>query len=123
MRNGKKLCVACALPTKAAKRFLCLWPVGNLIITALGLLQSETSDSGDSGEQIQEQMEEMNLHDTIGDDEEKQSIKMKNKSHKNDRSQEQIFLAQLTVPTVNSTPTPLSILKPLGMMDMLLNHR
>ena len=48
--------------------------------TALGPLQSETSDSGDSVEQIQEQMEEMNLYDNIGDEEEKLSIKLKNKS-------------------------------------------
>ena len=104
MTNGKKLPVACALPTKAAQRFPCLWPVGNLIITALGLLQSETSDSGDSGEQIQEQMEEMNLYDNIRDEEEKQSIKMKNKSHKNDRSQEQIFLIQPTAPLAEPPP-------------------
>ena len=92
MRNGKKLRVAWALPTEVAKRFLCLWPVGNLINTALGPLQSETSDSGGSGEQIQEQMEEMNLYENIGDEEEKQPIKMENKSQKDDRSQEQIFL-------------------------------
>ena len=91
MRNGKKLRVAWALPTEVAKRFLCLWPVGNLS-TALGPLQSETSDSGGSGEQIQEQMEEMNLYENIGDEEEKQPIKMENKSQKDDRSQEQIFL-------------------------------
>ena len=42
---------------------LSVWSVGNLINTALGPLQSETSDSGGSGEQIQEQMEEMNLYE------------------------------------------------------------
>ena len=51
---------------------LSVWSVGNLTSTALGRLQSETSDSGDSVEQIQEQMEEMNLYDSIGDEEEKQ---------------------------------------------------
>ena len=49
-------------------------------------------------------MEEMNLHDTIGDDEEKQSIKMKNKSCKNDRSQEKIFIARPTAPLVKPPP-------------------
>ena len=86
-----------------AKRFLCLWPVGNLS-TALGPLQSETSDSGGSGEQIQEQMEEMNLYENIGDEEEKQSIKMKNKSQKDDGSQEQIFLTRPTSPLVEPPP-------------------
>ena len=103
MRNGKKLCVACAVPTNEVKRFLCLWPVGNLS-TALGPLQSETSDSGGSGEQIQEQMEEMNLYENIGDEEEKQSIKMKNKSQKDDGSQERIFLTQPTAPLVEPPP-------------------
>ena len=51
---------------------LSVWSVGNLTSTALGPLQSETSDSGDSVEQIQKQMEEMNLYDSIGDEEEKQ---------------------------------------------------
>ena len=51
---------------------LSVWSVGNLISTAFGPLQSETSDSGDSVEQIQEQMEEMNLYDNIGDEKEKQ---------------------------------------------------
>ena len=75
---------------------LSVWSVGNLISTALRLLQSETSDSGDSVEQ----MDEMNLYDNIGDEEEKQSMKMKNKSQKNDKSQEQIFLSQPTAPLV-----------------------
>ena len=81
MRNGKKLSIGCAMPTNAAKKIpLSVWSVGNLISTALGPLQSKTSDSGDSVEQIQEQMEEMNLYDNIGDEEEKLSIKLKNKS-------------------------------------------
>ena len=80
------------------------WSVGNLISTALGPLQSETSDSGGSGEQIQEQMEEMNLYDNIGDEEEKQSIKPKNKSRKNDRSQEQFLLSSPTAPLVEPPP-------------------
>ena len=75
------------------KDSLSAWSVGNLTSRALGPLQSDTQDSGNSVEQIQEQKEEMNLHDNICDEEEKQSIKKKNKSHKNDRSQEQIFLA------------------------------
>ena len=83
---------AACLPMQG-KDSLSVWSVGNLTSTALGPLQSETSASGHSGEQIQEQMEEMNLYDNICDEEEKQSIKMKSKSHKNDRSQEQIFLA------------------------------
>ena len=78
MRTGKKLCIACAQCSE--KIPLSVWSVGNLISTALGLLQSETSDSGDSVEQIQEQMEEMNLYNNIGDEEEKLSIKLKNKS-------------------------------------------
>ena len=78
MRNSKKLCVACAQCSE--KIPLSVWSVGNLISTALGPLQSKTSDSGDSVEQIQEQMEEMNLYDNIGDEEEKLSIKLKNKS-------------------------------------------
>ena len=45
-------------------------------------------------------MEKMNLCDNICDEEEKQSIKMKNKSQKNAKSQEQIFLAQPTAPLV-----------------------
>ena len=49
-------------------------------------------------------MEEMNLYDNIGDEEEKQSIKMKNKSQKNDRSQEQIFLAPPNAPFVEPPP-------------------
>jgi len=98
MTNGKKLPVACALPTKAAQRFPCLWPVGNLTSTALGPRQSETSGSGHSGEQTQEQMGEMNSYDNIGDEEEKQSIKMKSKGQKDERSQEQIFLARPTAP-------------------------
>ena len=64
----------------------------------------------------------MNLYENIGDEEEKQPIKMENKSQKDDRSQEQIFLAWPTAPMVD-LPPPLSILKPLGMMDILLNHR
>ena len=56
---------------------LYVWSVGNLINTALGPLQSETSDSGDSVEQTQEKM---NLYYNIGDEKEKQSIKIKNKS-------------------------------------------
>ena len=90
---------------------LSVWSVGNLISTALRLLQSETSDSGGSVEQ----MDEMNLYDNIGDEKEKRSIKMKNKSQKN-RSflLNQLYLWQ--------TPLP-SILKPLGLMDLLLNHR
>ena len=46
----------------------------------------------------------MNLHDNICDEEEKQSIKMKNKSHKNDRNQEQIFLARPTAPLFETPP-------------------
>ena len=46
----------------------------------------------------------MNLYDNIGDEEEKQSIKMKNKSQKNGRSQEQIFLTQPTAPLVEPPP-------------------
>ena len=81
MRNGKKLRVACAVPSHAGEKIpLSVWSVGNLISTALGPLQSKTSDSGDSVEQIQEQMEEMNLYNNIGDEEEKLSIKLKNKS-------------------------------------------
>ena len=49
-------------------------------------------------------MEEMNLYDNTGDEEEKQLIKMKNKSHKNDRSQEQIFLTRPTSPLVEPPP-------------------
>ena len=83
---------------------LSVWSVGNLISRALGPLQSETLGSGVSGEQVQEQLEEMNLCDDIGDEEEKQSIKKKNKSHKNDTSQEQIFLIQPTAPLVEPPP-------------------
>ena len=69
MRNGKKLSIGCAMPTNAAKKIpLSVWSVGNLISTALRLLQSKTSDSGD----CIEQMEEMNLYDNIGDEKEKQ---------------------------------------------------
>ena len=50
------------------KDSLSVWSVGNLTSTALGPLQSETSDSGDSVEQ----MEEMNLYDNIGDEKENQ---------------------------------------------------
>ena len=46
----------------------------------------------------------MNLYENRGDEEEKQSIKMKNKSQKNDRSQEQIFLSQPTAPLVEPPP-------------------
>ena len=64
-----------------------VWSVENLINTALGQLQSKTLDSRDSVEQIQEQMEKkIKLYDNICDEEEKQSIKMKNKSQKNDKS-------------------------------------
>ena len=97
-----------------------VWSEGKLTSTALGRLQSEHSDLRDSVEKIQEKMEEMNLYDNLDDEEEKQTIKNKNKDHKNDRSQKQIFLDQPTVPLVEPT---LSILKPLGMMDLLLNHR
>ena len=45
---------ALCLPTRGKDSFVC---------TALGPLQSEDSDSGDSTEQLQEQMEEMNLYD------------------------------------------------------------
>ena len=66
----------------------------------------------------------MNLYENIGDEEEKQSIKMKNKSQKDDGSQEQIFLTQPTATMLPSPrPAPPSILKALGMMDLLLNHR
>ena len=65
-------------------------------------------------------MEEMNLYDNLDDKEEKQSIKMKNIGHKNDRSQEQIFLDRPTAPLVEPL---LSTLKPFGIMDLLLNHR
>jgi len=75
------------------KDSLSVWSVGNLTSRALGPLQSDTQDSGNSVEQIQEQMEEMNLYDNIHDKAEKQSIKMKNKSHKNYINQEQLFLA------------------------------
>ena len=37
------------------EKVLSVGSIGNLISTAVGLLQSETSDSGDSVEQIQEQ--------------------------------------------------------------------
>ena len=47
-------------------------------------------------------MEEMNLYENRGDEEEKQSIEMKNKSQKNDKSQEQIFLARPNAPFVES---------------------
>ena len=47
----------------------------------------------------------MNVCDNIGDAEEKQAIKKKKKeSHKNDRSQEQIFLIQPTAPLVEPPP-------------------
>ena len=46
----------------------------------------------------------MNLYDNIGDEKEKQSIKMKNKSCKNDRSQEKIFIARPTAPLVKPPP-------------------
>ena len=46
----------------------------------------------------------MNLYENRGDEEEKQSIEMKNKSQKNDRSQEQIFLSQPTAPLVEPPP-------------------
>ena len=46
----------------------------------------------------------MNLYDNIGDEEEKQSTKTKNKSQKNDRSQEQILLARPTAPLVEPPP-------------------
>ena len=60
-------------------------------------------------------MEEMNLHDNICDEEEKQSIKMKNKSQKN---------RSFSLDQLHLWLTPLlSILKPLGLMDLLLNHR
>ena len=42
-------CLRCAFPRGGKDSFV--WSVGNLISTALGLLQSETSDSGDSVEQ------------------------------------------------------------------------
>ena len=96
-------CLCCDFPC-GEKICLSLWSVGNLISTALGLLQSEGSDSWDSTEQLQGQMEEMNLYDNIGDEEEKQSIKTKNKSQKNDRSQEQILLAHPTAPLVEPPP-------------------
>ena len=83
---------------------LSVWSVGNLTSTALGPLQSETSASGHSGEQIQEQMGEKNLYDNIGDEEEKQSIKMESKGQKDERSQEQIFLVQPTAPLVKPPP-------------------
>ena len=86
---------ALCLPTRGKDSFVC---------TALGPLQSEDSDSGDSTEQLQEQMEEMNLYDNIGDEEEKQSIKPKNKSRKNDRSQEQFLLSSPTAPLVEPPP-------------------
>ena len=89
---------------RGEKILLSVWSVGNLISTALGPLQSEGSDSRDSTEQLQEQMEEMNLYDSIGDEEEKQSIKTKIKSQKNDRSQEQILLAHPTAPLVEPPP-------------------
>ena len=66
-----KLCIAWAYQC-GEKIPLSVWSVGNLISTALGPLQSKTSDSGDSIEQIQEQMEEMNLYHNIDDGEEKQ---------------------------------------------------
>ena len=99
-----KLCIAWAYQC-GEEIPLSVWSVGNLTSTALGPLQSETSDSGDSVEQIQEQIEEMNLYDNIGDEEEKQSIKITNKSQKNDRSQEQIFLTQPTAPLVEPPPS------------------
>ena len=46
----------------------------------------------------------MNLYENIGDEEEKQPIKMENKSQKDDRSQEQIFLSQPTAPLVEPPP-------------------
>ena len=46
----------------------------------------------------------MNLYENRGDEEEKQSIKMKNKSQKNDGSQEQTFLTQPTAPLVEPPP-------------------
>ena len=56
-----KLCVACgrAYQCGGEEIPLSVWSVGNLTSTALGPLQSETSDSGDSVEQIQKQMEEI----------------------------------------------------------------
>ena len=65
-----KLCVACgrAYQCGGEEIPLSVWSVGNLTSTALGPLQSETSDSGDSVEQ----MEEMNLYDNIGDEKENQ---------------------------------------------------
>ena len=99
-----KLCIAWAYQC-GEKIPLSVWSVGNLTSTALGPLQSETSDSGDSVQQIQEQIEEMNLYDNIGDEEEKQSIKIKNKSQKNDRNQEQIFLTQPPAPLVEPPPS------------------
>ena len=50
------------------EKVLSVGSIGNLISTALRLLQSKTSDSGDSVEQ----MEEMNLYDNIGDEKENQ---------------------------------------------------
>ena len=55
------------MPTNEVKRFL--W---ESISTPLGPLQSENSDSGDSVEQLQEQMDKMNLYDNIGDEKENQ---------------------------------------------------
>ena len=46
----------------------------------------------------------MNLYENRGDEEEKQSIEMKNKSQKNDGSQEQTFLTQPTAPLVEPPP-------------------
>ena len=66
------MCCLCHAYQCSKKIPLSVWSVGNLISTALGPLQSKTSDSGDSIEQIQEQMEEMNLYHNIDDEEEKQ---------------------------------------------------
>lgn len=68
---GEVMCCLCCAYPSGEKILLSVWSVGNLIGTASGPLQAETLHSGDSVEQIQEQMEEMNLYDNIGDEEEK----------------------------------------------------
>ena len=64
-------------------------------------------------------MEKMNLYDNIGDEEEKQSMKRKIRAKRMIKVKTKSFLLGQLHLLLRSL---LSILKPLGMMTLLLNH-
>lgn len=78
---------------------LSVWSLGNLILTALGPLQSKVSESDDSTSQTETQLEELHIYDNSDSEEEKKPLKAKIKRGKCYGSNEQILFARTARPS------------------------